>query len=195
MPKRKNNLIFVATHLALRGFTRVGKARSEADIHGALRQSRLPTPYDIQFTATVDQPQYVLDRIREIFVDRRVHRHPHLYRVDTSKMIAAVSLAAAPYAALPQPPETERPVRARRTKWDFVSLDIPLGATLEIKGNPEVKCTVVQLRPPMVTFDGEIMPPSTAANAAKGTRGLGWTDHWVYEGRIIRNRKGRLDLS
>ena len=187
----------MATNARLNGFSQVGMARTDDELQRKLSRTKLPVPFVSQYIATVDRPEVVLSRLKEIFSDRRISGNPSLFYIAPSRMIAAVSLAAKNEGTTLQP--TAGSAKLKKTRgpnWNFDSLDIPEGAVLEFNGNPDITCTVAQLRPPMVSFGGETMPPSTAASRARGTKQrLGWTSFWVYEGETIRSRQNRFRRS
>ena len=189
-------IIYVLTNLDIPGYARTGIAQNKQEMQRRLWHSKLPNPSEVYFAAKVARPEFVMDRIRDIFDDKSIAAETNLFFVEAHRVASAIQLAADSVVSEPASIKPDRPKRARKSPFDFIMLDIPLGAVLAYRHDRSITCEVVQRKPPFVQFQGSITNLSTATNNIRNTRrklrGQS-ASLWIYEGESLLQRRKRLE--
>lgn len=74
--------------------------------------------------------------------------------------------------------------RTRSANFTFSEVQIPIGATLEFRDNPEIVCTVVDDR--RVSYQGEVMYLTTLAKLITGKKtGIAGPRYFRYKGALL----------
>ena len=84
----------------------------------------------------------------------------------------------------------------RKPDIDLEMIGIPVGATLTFWTDADINCIVVQLTPPRVVFNEEVLNLTEAARRAAGAS-LGSTMqpavNWLYQNKRLFDRRKRFE--
>jgi hypothetical protein len=164
----------------------------------------IPLPFTCYYAARVEDSQKVERKLHEAFGDHRVRERREFFRLSPHRAQAALELAAledvTPRDEIIDefPEDAERGLireTNRRVLPTFSQYQIPVGSTLILTKDPEIKAVVDGER--TVKYNGESMTLSAAALHGLRSLGYNWKSahgaaYWEFEGETIWDRYERL---
>ena len=168
-----------------------------------LYNSSVPAPFTCYYAACADDVEAVERDLHEIFGDRRINPRREFFTADPHRVALALRnhvgwLENVVDTTQQEPEDIDATNKAeeateRLANFDLGTLGIPQGAELTFVDREEITCRVVQLKPPRVEYNGEILSLSAAAKKVLGVAyGVNGTLYWMYQRETIWERRRRL---
>ncbi|MBK8130462.1 MAG: GIY-YIG nuclease family protein [bacterium] len=146
--------VYVLTNPAMPGMVKIGQT-SQDDVStrvAQLYQTGVPVPFDIEFTASVDNSSDVESALHTAFAPYRVNPRREFFRIDPEQAIAILRLFhRGEQAVVARQAENEidaesiaagQQLRRRRPNMNFLEMGIPIGSTLHFtQGEASVTVT------------------------------------------------------
>lgn len=190
------DIVYVVTNPAMPGLVKIGITQKSIEQRlRELDQTGVPLPFECFYAAAVSDCRAVERALHEAFDDHRVRKSREFFRLSPEKPRAIIRLLAiaevTPGMDIVETEDDQRALdqeRARRSKFDFVSANIPMGAELVSVFDDATTCTVAE--PTKVLFRGQLMSVSGSALAIAHEHGFQWkaiqgTVYWKYDGKTL----------
>ena len=198
--------VYILINEAMPGMIKIGRTTTSVKqrISELNAPAGIPLPFTCYYAARVEDSQKVERKLHEAFGDHRVRERREFFRLSPHRAQAALELAAledvTPRDEIIDefPEDAERGLikeTNRRSLPTFSQYQIPIGSTLSLTKDPEIKATVDSER--TVEYRGESMTLSAAALQGLRSLGYNWKSahgaaYWEFEGETIWDRYERL---
>ena len=202
------NIIYVLSNEAMPNLAKIGIT---TDINERMRQlysTGVPLPFTCEFAGVVDNARDVEKALHFAFGQNRLHDRREFFEIKPSQAIVLLRLICEeevnPDAIKQQVfAEETKAVEAKkqiRSAFNFLMVDIPLGAELHFLDEPEIKAKVISKN--KIEFEGETTSLSAAAGELLQKLKGWWADHeprvqgpryWIYEGETLTERRERME--
>ena len=168
----------------------------------------MPLPFTCEFAGVVDNARDVEKALHFAFGQNRLHDRREFFEIEPSQAIVLLRLICEEEV---NPDTIKQQVFAEETKaveakkqirsaFNFLMVDIPLGAELHFLDEPEIKEKVISKN--KIEFEGETTSLSAAAGKLLQKLKGWWADHeppvqgpryWIYEGETLTERRERME--
>lgn len=189
--------VYVLTNPAMPDLIKIG--RTDGPVVERVRQLSsvpgVPLPFEVFFAAEVADSIGWERALHEAFDDRRVNARREFFRLSPDKPTAVLKMAHAvnvtPSFDIVDSPEEQEALdreRQRGSRFSFVQVGIPPGATLHSVFNDEAVAEVIDDLG--IHFEGQRHSLSSAALILAHRSGLNWKtirgpQFWKYEGKTL----------
>ena len=209
---KKRGIVYILTNGALPGCLKIGKVESVQldSVRKRIRsfQSASPYPYRIEYVAYADDVTTAEKDVQGIHDSNRMKEEgggtewfkmglePAIKTLDSLKGLRQLtSQELAKVRGEPTTPpkrvtkakaskQTSSKKPARRPRFTFDSIGVPVGAELTYVSNSKVTARVVSQSPPRIVFNGEHTNLTAAAKQIEGYPVSG-PQYWKYNGKTI----------
>lgn len=198
-------IVYVLTNAAMPGLIKIGMTRGNET---ALRTSQLyttgvPLPFECAYECAVPNAGEVERALHVAFAPFRINPNREFFRMEPNQAIAILRLLhARPTAVVTQELEANTPLvdkeaaqreedeaqlrRARRPRFDYIALGMPIGTVLTYKDGTRT-CTVAG--PRTVEVDGEVCSLTQLTRRVMGLADdypLQPSPHWLHGARTLK---------
>ena len=162
-----------------------------------LDDTNIPLPFNCEHASAVEDALAVEQALHEAFGDYRVRpKREFFYNLAPFRVRAILKLFEiedlTPPSEQGDAPEDGTVNVQRRPSFRFDAVDIPIGATLQWRDDPDIECQVDD-DTTYVIYEGQRWAISTLAKKLKG---WDWApagpDYWLYKGELLRERQRRM---
>ena len=191
------SIVYVLSNAAMPDLVKIGMTASE-DAEARLAQlytTGVPFPFKLEFACRVANPDGVERALHTASAPNRVNSKREFFSIDAGQAIAILKLlhtedATAELSGQPATVEQAEVAageryRAKRPRFNFEEMRIPLGSVLAATAAPDVTVTVTGARRARL---GEQEMSLTAAT--KQVLGLGYAvapgAYWTFDGKPLR---------
>ncbi|MBL8546596.1 MAG: GIY-YIG nuclease family protein [Hyphomonadaceae bacterium] len=190
------DVVYVVTNSAMPGLVKIGITQKSIEQRlKELDQTGVPLPFECFYAAIVSDCRAVERALHEAFDDHRVRKSREFFRLSPEKPRAIIRLLAkqevTPGADVVETADDQRALdeeRERRSKFDFGSVGIPVGAELSSVFDEKATCTVANSS--KVLFRGDLTSLSRSALVVAHENGFRWKAvqgpaYWKYQGKTL----------
>ena len=206
---KANGAVYVLSNAAMEGYIKIGRT-DEGTVDSVVQRmhllnntNSLPLPFDCEHASAVGDAQAVEKALHEAFGNYRVGDYP--VRADRGffcglapfQVVAILKLLeiedVTPPSGKPDTTECDVPKQPKKPPFRFDAVDIPLGAMLQWRDNPNIECQVVS-DTTYVLYKEERWAISTLAKELKGWKyAPAGPEYFLYEGETLRHREQRME--
>lgn len=198
-------IVYVLTNAAMPGLIKIGMTRGNeaASRTSQLYTTGVPLPFECAYECAVGNAAEVERALHEAFAPFRINPNREFFRMEPRQAIAILRLLhARPTAVVTQELEANTPLvdkeaaqreedeaqlrRARRPRFDYIALGLPIGTVLTYKDGTKT-CTVAG--PRTVEIDGEECSLTQLTRRVMGLADdypLQPSPHWLHGGRTLK---------
>jgi len=196
-------IIYVLVNEAMPGYVKIGKTKNIEERIRSLDNTNMPLPFSCFFAAEVDKIDFVEKQLHDAFGDHRVRSNREFFRLSPERAVSAIMIASykdvTPGKDFVETEEDQRALdkaRQRKSVFRFSLVDVSPGSVLTFTRDPNITCTVVDDR--KVSFEGELVSLSTAADLALRKVGVAWKSvqgpvYWEYDGETLDEMRTRIE--
>ena len=209
---KKRGIVYILSNKAMPDYLKIGMVKDDqlSKVRDRIRalQSGSPYPYHVEYAAYADDVTTAEKDVHDIHDGSRMKEKgggtewfkidlepakKTLDRVKGLRQLTSEELAELQgepttppkrEAKAQAPKRTSSTKSARRPRFTFDSIGVPVGARLTYVSAPQVTARVVLQDPPRIEFNGERTTLSAAAEQIKGYPVSG-PQYWKYNGRTI----------
>ena len=200
------DIVYILTNEAMPGLVKVGKTQS--NLLGrikALDTTGVPLPFECYSAAEVNDCNLAEKLIHDAFDDHRLRKNREFFEVAPERIASALKLAAIREITPTGPIVREaddavalEKAKSRRNRFNFLSAQVPVGATLIHRKDDNETCVVKDNR--TVIYDNKEMSLSQSALMVFHKLGYSWSavsgpESWTYNGETLNERRHRLEDS
>lgn len=191
------SIVYVLSNAAMPGLVKIGMTASE-DAEARLAQlytTGVPFPFKLEFACRVENPEEVEKALHTAFAPHRVNAKREFFSIDSGQAITILKLLHTEDATAEisnQPTTVEEAevaageqFKAKRPRFNFEEMQIPVGATLVATASSEVTVTVIDKR--KVRLNGQDTSLTAATRQVLGLEyAVGPGAYWRYNGKLLR---------
>ena len=195
-------IVYILSNESMPGYIKIGVTNGDSpdDVERrmqGLNGTNLPLPFDCDYAAVVSNYMCMEKALHTAFEDFRVNPRREFFKnIKVSRVKAIIDLLMIKVVTpglIDTEGEEGSPTGQRRKSFTFKMVGIPVGATLQLVGDPDKKCKVAGPNT-QVEYDGEI---HSISGLAKALKGVDWsvpgTRFWRYEGETLQARRERIE--
>lgn len=196
-----NEIIYILTNEAMPGYVKVGRTSTslEQRIRELNSSTSVPLPFTAFYACTVKDAPFVEHQLHDAFDDNRVNPRREFFHIAPERVVAALKLAQIEnitpkkdYVETKEDQDALNKARARRSRFNFGMVNIPVGTELIFFRDENIKAKVVDNR--SIEFNGKITSLSISAQQILGyDYGVAGTDYWMYDGETLDERRRRFE--
>lgn len=195
-----NEIIYVLTNEAMPGYVKVGRTSTslEQRIRELNASTSIPLPFTAFYACIVKDAQFVEHQLHDAFDDNRVNPRREFFNIAPERVVAALKLAEIEnitpkkdFVETKEDQEALNEARARRGRFNFGMVGIPIGAELIFSRDENIKAKVIDTHSTdSIEFNGAITSLSRSAQKILGyDYGVAGTDYWMYDGETLDERR------
>ena len=200
-----SEIVYILTNPVIPDLVKVGRTTNlEERVRSLSSHSGVPVPFEVYYACVVNDSSKVEKHIHDGFGDHRVNPRREFFRINPERVLSILKLVeienvtpSSDYVEDQEEQQSLNKERGRRSSFNFSSVGIPPGATLQFVRDESVTVTVVDDR--SVEFEGEVTSLSQSS-ATLLNRDYGWNAssvqgprYWVYENETLSERRSRLE--
>lgn len=195
-----NEIIYVLTNEAMPKYVKIGVTTTslEQRIKELSSSTSIPLPFTCFYACTVKNATFVERKLHDAFDDNRVNPKREFFEISPERVVSALKLVEiediTPKKDVVESQEDERALnqaraeRERRTKFNFKTVGIPIGAELVFSRDENKKAKVVDES--SIEYNGEITSLSSSAQKILGYKyAPAGTAYWMYDGETLDERR------
>ena len=193
--------MYVLSNAAMEGYIKIGRTdtptvESVAQRVRDLDKTNMPLPFNCEHASAVGDALAVEKTLHEAFGDYRVRAGREFFKdLAPFRVVSMLKLLdienVTPSSDEVQNPDGGEPKPIRKPRFQYASVGIPNGATLQCSDDPTKECTVDGTA---VVYEGRRWSISSLAQELKGwkTQPSG-TPYWLYGEETLQERRLRLE--
>jgi hypothetical protein len=189
-------IVYVLTNPAMPGLIKIGRTAAE-DANGRIAQlytTGVPVPFKIEFACKVESADEVEDALHIAFAPHRINPRREFFEVDPGQAIAILRLLHTEDATN----QVERQsagldnesiaageeLQARRPRFNFEEMGIPIGSILRCIRNDSV---VTVVGPKKIKLADDVLSLTAATRQVLGIdHNVQPGPYWTFNGRLLR---------
>lgn len=199
-----SEIIYVLTNEAMPGYVKVGKTSNnlEQRVKELSSTTSIPLPFIVSYACTVKDSAFVERQLHEAFGDNRVNPKREFFIVGTQRVVAALKLAEIEnitpkrdFIEDNEDRESLNEVIKRRNRFNFKTVNIPIGTEIIFSTDKNIKAKVVDINSVYsIEFEGKKSSLSDSARKILGySYPVSGTEYWMYDGETLDERRRRLE--
>ena len=199
-----SEIIYILTNEAMPGYVKIGRTTTslEQRIRELNSSTCVPLPFTAFYACTVNDSLFVEHQLHDAFDNNRVNPRREFFNIAPERVVSALKLAEidniTPKKDIVEDKEDQEALnqaRARRSRFNFSLVDIPVGSELTFSRDENIKARVVDTRAiKSIEYNGHITSLSLAAQEILGyDYGVPGPDYWTYEGETLYERRLRFE--
>ena len=199
-----SEIIYVLTNEAMSGYVKIGRTTTslEQRIRELNASTSIPLPFTAFYACTVKDAQFVEHQLHDAFDDNRINPRREFFQIAPERVVAALKLAEieniTPKKDFVETQEDQQALneaRAKRSRFNFSMVNIPIGAELTFSRDENIKAKVVDLHSAnSIEINGKKTSLSRSAQEILSyDYGVAGTDYWMYEDETLDERRKRFE--
>ena len=158
--------------------------------------------FTVFYACTVKNAQFVEHQLHDAFDDNRVNPKREFFRVAPERVVAALKLAEIEnitpkkdFVESKEDQEALNTARKIRSRFNFETVKIPIGAELYFSRDENIKAKVIDTHAVnSIEFNGKKTSLSRSAQKILGYQySIAGTDYWMYDGETLDERRRRFE--
>lgn len=197
-----DEIIYVLINEAMPGYVKIGKTSTslEQRIRELSGSTSVPLPFTCFYACTVKDAAFVEHQLHDAFDNNRINPRREFFQIAPERVVSALKLAeiedVTPRKDIVESREDQHALNqvreAKRARFNFKMVNIPVGAELVFSRDENKKATVVDDR--LVNYEGKI---TSLSNSAKELLGYDYpvqgTAYWMYEGETLDELRSKME--
>ena len=199
-----SEIIYILTNEAMPGYVKIGRTNNDLEkrIKELSSSTSIPLPFTVFYACTVKDSQFVEHQLHDAFDDSRINPKREFFAIAPERVVAALRLAEIEDITPKQDIvesmedlEALNTARKIRSKFNFESVKIPVGAELYFSRDESIKAKVIDTHSNnSIEYNGKRTSLSRSAKEILGYEyGVAGTDFWMYEGETLDERRRRIE--
>jgi len=194
-----NEIIYILINEAMPGYIKIGKTSNLEQRIRSLDNTSMPLPFECFYAATVENSNFVEQRLHGAFADFLVRSNREFFEVAPERVVEALQLAQIEdvtpnkdYVETADDQAALNKARKRRSAFNFKMVDIPVGSVLTFTRDENITCEVIDNK--QVRVVDEITSLSAAAQKYLDTNYPAQGPlYWEYDGETLDERRKRME--
>ncbi|MEK7646841.1 MAG: GIY-YIG nuclease family protein [Patescibacteria group bacterium] len=200
-----NEIIYILTNESMPGYVKIGKTTThlEQRVRELSASTSVPLPFTCFYACTVKDATFVEHQLHDAFDESRINPKREFFQIAPERVVAALKLAEIEnitpkkdFIEVKEDREALHVARERRGRFNFKTINIPIGAELVFSRDENIKAGVINLQDSRhaIEFNGDKTSLSDAAQKILGyDYGVAGTDYWMFEGETLDERRRRFE--
>lgn len=196
-----SDIVYVLTNDAMPGYIKVGITDDLTRRLKELDQTNTPLPFTCAYACKINNNNTAVDiekSVLEAFEEHRVRKNREFLLMPPNKVIAVLKLLGEDITPkqdiVNEPSDQDALNKARRERFRFSMVGIPIGAELAFESDNSIKAKVATDK--KIEYQGDTTSLSGSAQKILGVdyvvSGTTW---WTYEGETLDERRRRLAVT
>jgi PAS domain-containing protein len=197
-----NEIIYILINEAMPGYVKIGRTSTslEQRIKELSASTSVPLPFTCFYACTVKDAAFVEHQLHDAFDNNRTNPKREFFQIAPERVVSALKLAEiedlTPRKDIVESREDQHALNqareAKRSRFNFKMVNIPVGAELVFSRDESKKARVVDDR--SIEYEGNITSLSESAKELLGYKySVQGTAYWMYEGETLDERRQRME--
>lgn len=191
------DIIYILINESMPDFIKIGKTNDIERRIKDLDWTNMPLPFHCFYAAKVNDVDFVERQIHTAFADNRVRSNREFFKMNPERVVAIIKLVETENVTpkrdlLENSDVTEELNKIYTKRFNFNSVDIPIGSELIFTRNKNIKARVAKNS--NIELNGEVKSLSRAAQDLLGVNyPVQGPIFWIYEDETLDERRRRME--